>query len=137
MKPEPTWREVFRQGIAPQFSLAGLRALRTALVVDDPRLIQGATMKPEVLLSGEADRISGCCLMAYPFWQGDGNRSHRMVETWAADVAAKLGTSITVFLKFYDLTPRAELFALLLPEVEAVLQVREIEERAACTGSML
>jgi GNAT superfamily N-acetyltransferase len=139
MASEPTWREIFRQGVAPQFSLPGLKALRDALRDDDPRLIQGSTVCPVVLLAGEKDELIGACLLAYPFWQGDGFQRLRMVESAAAEVAAqaaaKVGRFVYVFLHFYDHTPRAEAFRELLPEVEAVIKTRLAAEGVPCTGS--
>jgi hypothetical protein len=45
-EPQTAWRRVWREGIAPQLSLADLHALRLALERDDPALIQGATVEP-------------------------------------------------------------------------------------------
>ena len=46
-----SWRKVWREGLAPLLSDNSLRALRRALVEDDPRLIQGATTTPPPLPS--------------------------------------------------------------------------------------
>ena len=43
------WRKVWREGVAPLLSAAGLEALRRALVTDDGRLLQGATTTPPPL----------------------------------------------------------------------------------------
>ena len=34
-----SWRKVWRDGLAPEISMAGLDALRRALLGDDPRLL--------------------------------------------------------------------------------------------------
>src|SRR5438132_960100 len=41
-----SWRMVWRDGIAPALSTAALQSLHTALVADDPRLIQGLNTEP-------------------------------------------------------------------------------------------
>ena len=56
------WRRVWRTGLAPQFSVAGLRALHMALICDDPRLMQGATCFP--LPSAEC-AVSGACAIGF------------------------------------------------------------------------
>jgi hypothetical protein len=44
-----TWREVWRDGLAPVLSTTGLGALRNGLKGDDQRIMQGATASPPPL----------------------------------------------------------------------------------------
>src|SRR4051794_5509126 len=75
-----SWREVWRNGIAPQLSLAGLEALRKALRTDDPRLLQGATTSPPPLPSVQDWPVEAACVIGYGAWQGDGMETVAEVE---------------------------------------------------------
>src|SRR5262245_59177443 len=66
-----SWRKVWREGLVPQISLAGLQALRQALVSDDPRLLQGATSSPPPLQCVEDWPVEGACGLSYCGWQGE------------------------------------------------------------------
>jgi hypothetical protein len=63
-----TWRWVWRDGVVPSLSDAGLRALETALAGDDPRLIQGATTSPPPLQRMQDWPVEGACALGYCGW---------------------------------------------------------------------
>lgn len=118
------WRRCWREGVAPLLSDAGLEALRKALAEDDPRLMQGATMSPPPLRCVQGWPVECACLMAYPGWQGDGLTTVGEVEKffqqrcYEADVVLEEPGGIGWLLNWYDDTPRDEMRAALMPEVE-------------------
>src|SRR5438132_10398870 len=67
-----SWRKVWREGLSPILSTHGLRALRRALVNDDPRLTQGSTTSPPPLQCVLDWPVEGACVMGFCAWQGDG-----------------------------------------------------------------
>lgn len=125
------WRRVFREGFEPVVSTAGLLALRQALLVDDPRLIQGATTTPPPLRCVENWPVEAACMTAFPFWQGDGLETVAEVEEafarTAFEIDQRLGepAGCRHLLNAYDEWPRTEMIANLLPEVERALAIRE------------
>jgi hypothetical protein len=122
--------KVWRDGLAPLVSDAGLEALRKALTEDDRRLIQGGTTTPPPLQCVQEWPVEAACAVAFSGWQGDGLATVAEVETYFAkmcfEIDQRLGepAGCRWFLNFWDETPRAELFRLVLPEVEAVIAAR-------------
>lgn len=137
-EPEPLekWREVWRDGLAPVLSTAGLEALRAALETDDARLIQGSTTFPPPLACIRDWPVEAACAVGFCAWKGDPlTRINEVEEAFCrslSDADQRLGETFTVrhFLNWFDETPRAEVFAALLPEV-----VRELERRAAAPAA--
>jgi len=121
-----TWREVWRLGIAPQLSTAALEAIRTGLLADDARLIQGQTAQ-----TGQCpqDVVAGCGI-CYGGWQGDGLDTWDALEVFFAKVCFETDFAIgypcacSRFLNWHDETPRDQMRAGLLPEVERALAGR-------------
>lgn len=136
------WRRVFREGVAPLLSTAGLEALCKALVEDDARLVQGATTSPPPLQCVQDWPVEAACATAYPGWQGDGLQLVGEVEEsfarvcFEADQALGEPGGIRWFLNWFDSTPRDEMRMALLPEVRRELARRaEAETTAAqCAG---
>jgi hypothetical protein len=126
-----SWRRVFREGLEPVVSTAGLRALRQALLTDDSRLIQGATTTPPPLRCVENWPVEAACMTAYCFWKGDGLETVAEVEEAFARAAFEIDKHLGEpagcrhLFNWFDSTPRAEMIANLLPEVEKALAVRE------------
>jgi hypothetical protein len=126
-----SWRRVFREGLEPVVSTPGLLALRQALLTDDPRLIQGATTTPPPLRCVEFWPVEAACMTAYCFWQGDGLEIVAEVEEAFARAAFEMDKCLGEpagcrhLLNWYDSTPRSEMIASLLPEVERALAMRE------------
>lgn len=124
------WRRVWREGLAPNLSTAGLLALLNALATDDRRLIQGAVSTPPPLEAHRRACVAGGCAIGYCGWQGDQLRSvgevedyfHRICE--AADAIFSEPASCRFFLNWYDDAPRAEMRRELLAEVGRELQMR-------------
>jgi hypothetical protein len=124
------WRRVWREGLAPNLSTVGLYALQSALVEDDPRLMQGVTCFPpplEILADCEVGRA---CAVGYCGWQGEGlTRVEEVDEYFArlcdlADIALLEPAACRYFLNWFDETPREEMRRELLAEVNLALDSR-------------
>ncbi len=125
-----SWRKVWREGLAPQLSTAGLEALRSGLQNDDPRLIQGATTSPPPLQCVQDWPVEACCVLGFCAWQGDGLQTVAAVEEdfarlcFEADQILGEPAACRWFLNWYDDTPRDEMRRELLAEVECTLAER-------------
>jgi hypothetical protein len=130
-----SWRKVWREGLAPQLSPAGLEALRRALLGDDARLIQGATTTPPPLQCVQDWPVEAACVLGYCGWQGDGLESVAEVEEFFARLCfqadQRLGEPAACrwFLNWYDETPREEMRRLLLAEVNRSLAQWQSEHK--------
>ncbi len=78
------WRNVWRNGIAPQLSTKGLEALAQACREDSPKLIQGATTSPPPLQCVQDWDTEAACLIGFAGWQGDGLKTVADVEEFFA-----------------------------------------------------
>ena len=126
----PGWQHVWRNGFAPCISTAGLVALRTALLCDDPRLIQGNTTTPPPLMCVQDWPVEAACATGFCGWQGDALETVADVEEYAAriwfETDQRLGEPAACrwFLNWWDETPRDEARRQLLAEVERELGIR-------------
>jgi hypothetical protein len=127
-----SWRKVWREGMAPLISTAGLEALRTALANDDVRLLQGLTTTPcPPPRVRECPLVDGACALSFCGWQGEGLETVDEVEEYFArlcyETDLRLGEPAACrwFLNWFDETPREEMRGLLLAEVNRVLAQRE------------
>jgi hypothetical protein len=129
-----SWRKVWRDGLEPLISTAGLEALRAALQSDDARLLQGATTTPPPLQCVQDWPVEAACALGYCGWQGEGLESVAEVEEYFArlcfEVDQRLGEPAACrwFLNWFDETPRDEMRALLLAEVNRTLAHRRADE---------
>src|SRR6516225_8882065 len=121
-----SWRKVWRDGLAPLISTAGLEALERALSTDDARLLQGATTTPPPLQCVQDWPVEAACALGYCGWQGEGLES-------VAEVDERLGEPAACrwFLNWFDETPRDEMRSLLLTEVNRTLGRRRASPEAA------
>jgi hypothetical protein len=125
------WRKVWREGLSPQLSTAGLDALLRALTCNDERLVQGATTSPPALQSLENHAVEGACAIGFCGWQGEGLSTVAEVEEFFARVCkgadAALGelAACRLFLDWVDQTPREQMCGLLLEEVRRALRQRQ------------
>lgn len=130
------WRKVWRQGVAPQLSDAGLGALRQALLSDDERLLQGATTTPPPLMVAAEWEVEAACPIGFCGWQGDGLATVQEVEEYFARVCFNCDQAIgepaacRFFLNFFDESPRLEVRLALLAEVEAEIDRRRVAAMA-------
>jgi hypothetical protein len=127
-----SWRKVWRDGFSPGLSSRGLQALRSALVGDDGRLLQGATTSPPPMAAVQDWPIEACCAIGFCGWQGEGLSTVGQVEEYFARACMECDTRLEepaacrYFLNFFDETPRDEMRRLLVEEIN-----RELAERAA------
>jgi len=125
-----SWRKVWREGMAPQLSVAALSALQRGLQTDDPRLIQGATTSPPPLECVRDWPVEAACVLGFCGWQGEGLESVAEVEEFFAracfEADQRLGEPAACrwFLNWFDDTPRQEARRELLTEVTRTLARR-------------
>lgn len=126
-----SWRTVWRDGFAKILPVAGLVALRTALEVDDPRLIQSATTTPPPLMCVQNWPVEAACALGFCGWQGEGLSTVGEVEEFFARMCfesdRQLGEAGAMrwFLNWFDDTPRDEMRRELAAEIELALAARE------------
>jgi hypothetical protein len=131
-EPQTAWQRVWREGIAPQLSLADLGVLRLALERDDPALIQGATVEPIPLPRYDDHPVEGACLVAYIGWRSRELRTVRQVEEWFTQVCfqadKRLGEPAACrwLLNWFDDTPRRAMRVAMLAEIDAELARRRL-----------
>jgi hypothetical protein len=137
------WRRCWREGFEPLLSVAGLEALRKALLKDDPRLQQGATTTPPPLKCMEDWPVEAACGIAYAGWQGDGLETVGEVEEFFArmcfEIDQRLGepAGCRWFLNWFDETPREEMRRQLLAEVNRALALRRRKDAQDGEGESL
>lgn len=136
-----SWQIVWREGIAPQLSTAGLEALWRALGADDARLVQGTTTSPPPLQCMQQCGIEGACAVGYCAWQGEGMETVGELEAFFARVCfetdQRLGepTACRRFLNWFDDTPRTVMRHRLMEEVRQTLLRRRTESEQASVGN--
>lgn len=138
-----SWKKVWREAVVPLLSLESLEALRTAIINDDPRLIQGATCVPPPLSCVEDWPVECACLLGYcgvsemggfdkdeKGAQNTGAATVGMTEEFFARMCfaidQKLGepAGCRWVLNWFDQTPRDEIRRLLLPEVDIAIGLK-------------
>jgi hypothetical protein len=125
-----TWRKVWREGVAPVLSTNGLNALRVALTVDDPKLLQGATTSPPPMQCVLDWPCEGACLIGYAGWRGDGLKEVGEVDEFFARVCfeadQRLGepAAVRYLLNWFDDTPRDEVRREMTREIDRALAER-------------
>jgi hypothetical protein len=124
------WRRVWRNGLAPQLSWAGLFNLRDALVNDDPRLMQGVVSSPPALDALRECAVKGTCAISYCGWRGEGLRTVGQIDEFfariceAADAVFNEPAACRYFLNWFDDVPRALMRRELLAEVTLAMDGR-------------
>ena len=96
------------------------------------------TLPPPLEILGDW-QVEGADLLAYPAWRGRGLQTVKEVEeaAWAlcSAIDARLGEGAAKeLLAWYDATPRADVLAVLLGEVERELMIRMVRQAAGATG---
>jgi hypothetical protein len=126
-----SWREVWRVGLAPVISTAGLVALRDALRSDDPRLVQHATTLPLITDETRHEPPEAACAVGFCGWMADDLESVDAVDEFfnrtCFESDQRLGevAACRWFLNWVDDAPRDEMRRELLAEVERALAERE------------
>lgn len=131
MTPMTHWQRVWRQGFALTLSRPALAALRRALLLDDPRLVQMHTTLPPALGGAGAHAVQAACALGFCGWQGESLATVDDVNAFfaktclAADERLGEPAASRYFLDWFDKTPRHRMRHLLLAEVELALQSRQ------------
>jgi hypothetical protein len=139
-----SWRKVWREGLVPLVSTAGLEALRRGLVDDDARLVQGTTTTPPPLASVQDWPVEAACVLGYCGWQGEGLETVAEVEEFFArmcfEIDQRLGepAGCRWFLNWFDETPRQDMRRELLAEVNRALAQRrsDVEDEPAANDEI-
>lgn len=134
-----SWKIVWRDGVSPSLSTAGLEALKKALETDDARLLQGATTCPPPLAFVQDWPTEGADAIGFAYWMGDrgGEASVGDVEEFFARTAFEADrrcgepSAVRWFLNFHDDEPRDRMRASLLEEVELTLSERSKLQKVA------
>lgn len=127
-----SWKNVWRQGLAPLLSTESLEALRRALAEDGARLLQGVTCRPPPLQCVRDWPVEGADPLAFAGWQGDGLETVAEVEEFFARMCFEIDNRMGEpgacrwFLNWWDDTGRDEVRRELLIEVQ-----RNLAERLA------
>jgi hypothetical protein len=132
-----SWKKVWQEALGPILSTDGLEALARALERDDPRLLQGKTTEPPPLQCCADWPVEGADAIGFAYWQGDGLSTVGEVEEAFAQTCFKVDqllgepAACRFYVNWYDETPRDEMRAALLPEVQKSLSERQREGEAA------
>ena len=127
------WKRCWREGIAPVLSRCHLQALRAALEVDDPRIIQEATTEPAYDRGTALWPVAAACPLAFCGWQGNELTAVREVEEWFGAVCDAIDRKMHAaggcnwFLSWIDETRRDIWRPALLAEVIRSLEALEEE----------
>jgi hypothetical protein len=129
-----TWRDVFLKGFAPSLSTPDLERLHAALEADDTAIMQGGLTRPPAIqhcLDLTVERVDA---VAFAGWEpgqsvGTVQTAYRLLTQ---EAAVRLGDadwscpSLAPFYRWYDRTPRAEVFRELAVVVAEVLAARGV-----------
>jgi hypothetical protein len=123
-----TWRKIWRTAIAKRLGTDALRVLQTALLKDDPRLLQGNTCSPVALDALSGCAVEGACIIGFAGWQTLGLKTvgevsdyfHKVCDACEVDGDE---AACRYFLNYWDDAPRIEARRELLAEIRLALAV--------------
>jgi hypothetical protein len=97
------WRTLF-----PHLPPAGVVSLRTALAADDPRLVQGASVVPMMLIRNYREPICAADAVLFALWQGSDNaKTVGDIDLALEDLyTMRLGPALKLVNNHWDDTPR-------------------------------
>ncbi len=125
-----SWREVWRDGLAPVLSTAGLEALGSGLKGGDERILQGTTTRPPPVQCVGDWPVEAACVIGYCGWRGERLETVAEVEDYFKRTCFEIDRRLNEpgacrwFLNWYDDTPWDEMRRLLAAEVDRVLVER-------------
>jgi hypothetical protein len=139
-QPLEAWVRVWRTGLLPQFTTAGLQGLKAALERDDGRLVTGTTTIPPALSCMAKEPLEACDPLCWALL--DGHMPEAASVGWIEEEFAMtclkasqlcgFPRAVGMFLNWVDETPRAEMRKALLVEVNIGLIGRLPEETPLC-----
>lgn len=121
----PQWLTAWR-ALTPHLTTRALEALERACETDSGELVQGVTCVPSIMQCPGGTVPCQACLIGYAGWRGEGLETIGEIEDYFARMTWKIddtiGKTCSRWLTcWFDETPRAEVFAALLPEIRAEL----------------
>ena len=119
-----TWKQVWDE-LATKLPTVGLQSLKKALETDDPSLIQGQTYTNDDL-----GWITGACAIGYCFWKADVCATVNRVFSDFCRVYDASRFDVSVFMEWFDTSPRERVRQELLPAVNEVLEKRNAMEKS-------
>jgi hypothetical protein len=125
-----SWRSVFRRGILPHLSRAALLTLKTALEIDDKRLIQNSTTFPPPSEPFLEMPIERACPIGFSLWQSLGLKTVGGVEEAFFQLCLKSDEAIGEIgatrhlLNHIDSHDRQRVWSELLIEVNRALEIQ-------------
>lgn len=128
-----SWRKVWRDGFAPLISDSGLAELAKALETDNPALGQGFTTTPPPLMCVQDWPVEAADAIGYCGWKGEDLATVGEVEEYFAKACfnadQRIGEPAACrwFLNWFDDTPRNQMRAELLAEVQHEQERRKSE----------
>lgn len=134
VSPPTSALKVLREGVLPQYPTEALERTLELLRADDPKWIQGATTTPPPLQCVEDWPVEGCCFITLMAWMaefhGDTPTVKEAEERFArvchyTDVAVNELAGCRWFLNWHDETPRDEVRATLIRELDAEIHRRQ------------
>jgi hypothetical protein len=128
------WKTVFVRGFAPSLSTPGLERLHAALEADEPAVMQGGTTRPLAIKYTLGLTVERADAVAFAVWEPGQTVATVQAEyaTIMRHAAARLGDpdwscpSLAPFYRWYDCTPRSQVFAELAAAVAEVLAARGV-----------
>lgn len=137
------WRRVWRGGFADAIPIGGLKALAEALRNKSAKLIQGGTTVPPPIMFVHDWKVEQCCGIAYCGWKNQDSPLTTVGEVeeffsrvcFEADTRLGEPAACRHFINWFDNTPRDQMIAELLVEVEASIASRDAaQEPVIVTG---
>lgn len=129
----PLWEQVWHKAVGPMLSDEALEALKRGLMVNDARLIQGATTTPPPLQCVQDWPVEAACALGFCGWLGDGLETVGEVEQFFARMCFEIDQCLGEpagcrhFLDWVDSTPREEMRRELLKAVDSEMGRRLLE----------
>lgn len=124
------WRQVWRDGIAPNLPTDGLRALLKALVEDDQALVQGIACSPPALDDFQRTLVIAACAISYAGWRS-GIRTVGGVKKFISGICDVVDKKFEepaasrYFTNWFDSSPREIMRRELIPEVRLEISKRD------------
>lgn len=126
------WQTAWRYGWAPLLPLAGLQALRGAILKNSPQIIQRSTTIPGPYEFSHPP--THACATAFCLWKDRPTRSCKQIfldfEVLRRNVSITLeplGYSAEDFLDWFDTAPRGTMRTDLLPEIDWAIAQKTLQ----------
>lgn len=125
-----SWRLVLRDGFLPGWSSDVLEKAIVLLEADSPKIVQGSTTTPPPLMCMQDWAVEACDIVAFcstpDCLEATVGQAEEGFARACFETDSRLGEPAACrwFLRFFDDTPRAEVFRLLIEEFKLELSKR-------------